>query len=57
VDDWSRFQRFYFDHNPDPEGLRDRLRAALAARGLGDLPTGAPPEAILQDDSRPHVAP
>lgn len=36
--DWNDFQRFYFAHNPDPENLRQRLRAALAAQGLTDIP-------------------
>ena len=36
--DWNDFQRFYFAHNPDPENLRERLRAALAAQGLTDIP-------------------
>jgi len=36
--DWNDFQRFYFDHNPDPENLRGRLRDALAAQGLTDIP-------------------
>jgi len=36
--DWNDFQRFYFDHNPDPENLRGRLRQALAAQGLTDIP-------------------
>lgn len=35
--EWEDFHRFYFDHNDDPEGLRDRLRQALAAAGITDL--------------------
>jgi hypothetical protein len=41
--DWNQFQHFYFNHNPDPEGLRERLRAALTAAGIGPLPDAAPP--------------
>jgi hypothetical protein len=43
VSDWNQFQHYYFNHNPDPEGLREQLRAALAAHGLRDLPASAPP--------------
>ncbi len=46
--DWNQFQHFYFNHNADPEGLRQRLRAALAARGLTNLPENAPP-VLVQD--------
>jgi hypothetical protein len=48
IADWNQFQHYYFNHNPDPEGLRQRLRAALAARGLVDLPERAPP-VLVQD--------
>jgi len=46
--DWNQFQHFYFLHNPDPEGLHDRLRAALTARGLVNLPDTAAP-VLIQD--------
>lgn len=36
--DWVYFQQFYFDQNPDGAALRERLRAALAAAGVRDLP-------------------
>lgn len=48
VADWNQFQNFYFLHNPDPERLRDRLRAALAARGLVNLADNPPP-VLIQD--------
>ena len=48
VADWNQFQHFYFLHNPDPEGLRDKLRAALTARGLVNLPDQASP-VLIQD--------
>lgn len=32
--EYRRFQDFYFNHNPDPEGLLPRLRSALEARGV-----------------------
>lgn len=57
LEDWIRFQWFYFDHNPDPEGLRDKLRAALAARGLGDLPQAGASGEIFQDAGRPTATP
>ena len=38
IEDYNHFKRYYFDHNSDAEGLHARLRAALAARGLGDIP-------------------
>jgi hypothetical protein len=51
IADWNQFQHFYFNHNPDPERLRERLRAALAAAGIGPLPDRAPPVLVL-DPSR-----
>ncbi len=32
--DYNHFMRFYFDHNPDIEGLRAQLDAALAQLGI-----------------------
>ncbi len=53
VRDWNRFQLFYFDHNPDPEHLRDRLRSALAARGISDLPEHGNPTGTFEDAGQP----
>jgi hypothetical protein len=47
--DWNHFQLFYFQHNADPEGLRERLRAALTARGLTNLPAAVTPPDPFQD--------
>jgi arabinofuranosyltransferase len=41
--DWNEFLLYYFDTNADPEGLRERLRAALAARGVTGLPEHGKP--------------
>ncbi|UCE02121.1 MAG: hypothetical protein JSW67_12815 [Candidatus Latescibacterota bacterium] len=38
LQDYHHFMRFYFEHDPDPEGLFAKLRAALAARGLEQIP-------------------
>ncbi len=43
--DYNDFQRFYFEHNPDPEGLLALLDAALAAAGIAKLP----PEPLRPD--------
>jgi len=43
IADWGQFQHFYFNHNPDPEGLRERLRTALAQAGITALPDSLPP--------------
>lgn len=51
--DWNHFHLFYFDHNPDPEGLRERLRAALSARGLTNLPEHGRPAAGFEDTGQP----
>jgi hypothetical protein len=48
IADWGQFQHYYFDHNADPEGLQERLRAALAARGVTALPDSLPP-VFVQD--------
>ncbi len=32
--DYNQFLHFYFDHNPDPEGLRAQLDAALTQLGI-----------------------
>ena len=53
--DWNHFQLFYFDHNPDPEGLRERLRAALAARGLTRLPERGNPTGSFEDAGQPSA--
>jgi len=54
--DWEHFQLFYFMHNPDPEGLREKIRAALAARGITDLPEHVtPPQPSFQDLGTPSV--
>jgi hypothetical protein len=54
--EWNQFQLFYFMHNEDPEGLRERLRAALVARGITGLPDRPPPEEF-QDLGRPSGSP
>ena len=38
IREFNYFERFYFNHNADPEGLRLQLRAALAARGIREIP-------------------
>lgn len=53
VHEWGAFHRFYFDHNPDPENLREKLRLALAARGITDLPMEPPASDLFQDSGRP----
>ena len=45
AEDYNHFVRFYFDHNPDPEGLRGQLDAALAAHGIQKIP----PESLRPD--------
>jgi hypothetical protein len=44
VREFRYFKRFYFDHNADSEGLLSYLRAALAARGIRDIPEEPIPE-------------
>ena len=51
VEDYNHFKRYYFGHNPDPEGLHARLRDALAARGLGDIPPRPLPPDLFRDQS------
>jgi arabinofuranosyltransferase len=51
--DWNHFHLFYFDHNADPEHLRDRLRAALAARGITNLPEHGSPTGTFDDAGAP----
>lgn len=46
VRDYQHFMRFYFEHNPDPEGLQAKLRAALATRGLDRIPDAPLPEIL-----------
>jgi hypothetical protein len=36
-EDYREFHYYYFKHNPDPEGLLETLRQALAQRGIHDL--------------------
>jgi hypothetical protein len=56
IEDFSRFKHFYFDTNPDPEGLQDKLRTALAARGLHDIPAAPLAPEIFNDTGRPTAA-
>jgi hypothetical protein len=44
--DYIAFRHFYFDHNPDPEGLRARVEQGLASRGV-DVPREIPPAASV----------
>jgi arabinofuranosyltransferase len=43
--DYNDFQRYYFEHNPDPEGLLAQLDAALAAARIAKQP----PEPLRPD--------
>jgi hypothetical protein len=36
--DYNQFQRYYFDHNPDPEGLLGQLEAAMQEHGIAKIP-------------------
>jgi len=55
--DWNHFQLFYFMHNPDPERLRERLRAALAERGITGLPDVVSPSEPFEDLGAPTGGP
>jgi arabinofuranosyltransferase len=49
LEDWSQFHHFYFAHNPDPEGLREKLRRALATAGIQNPPIHPP---VIPEDPR-----
>jgi len=44
-------------HNPDPERLRERLRAALAERGITGLPDVVSPSEPFEDLGAPTGGP
>ena len=53
--DYNHFMRFYFDHNPDPEGLRAKLDAAMAAHGIAKLPPEPLQPDYFKDTGRPTM--
>jgi hypothetical protein len=55
--DFNEFKRFYFDHNPDPEGLQARLEREMAARGIQRLPPEELQPDFFKDTGQPTAPP
>ena len=55
--DYNRFLRFYFDHNPDPEGLLSQLDSALARRGIEKIPPEPLRPDYFEDTGRTSMPP
>ena len=51
IRDYHRFKRYYFDHNPDPDRLLERLQSAMRARGVVTIPESPPDPEQFRDFS------
>ncbi|MFQ5598934.1 MAG: hypothetical protein ACE5G2_00095 [Candidatus Krumholzibacteriia bacterium] len=53
--DFNGFKHFYFDHNPDPEGLFEKLRREMARHGVQEIPEEPLRPDHFQDTGRPTM--
>jgi hypothetical protein len=51
--DFNQFKRFYFEHNPDPDGLLARLEGEMAKRGIAKVPEEPLRPDYFEDTGRP----